>query len=307
MFSVRQLYFDVLLAEAQVEVQQQSVALFEEQLKSESSKLQAGTVSNFNVLRAEVDLANSKTPLIRSRNNVKLTWEELKRVLGVGAHDDQSGVSVPNKLSGVLKFEPYMVAMEQALASAEKDRPEISRAKILINAEKEGVSVQRAGYYPTLTVYTGYGADKNRFVSDLDEENHGWIAGASTTWNLFDGLGTTARVSQAQSALSQANISLSQSKQDVSVEVRRVHSSLVEATELVKASTKVVEQATESLRLARARYDTGAAVYLDTLDTQVALTQARTNQVQALHDYNVVVARMQRAMGNGSTAAAPVK
>jgi TolC family type I secretion outer membrane protein len=295
--SVKELYYDALLAAAEVEVEQQNVTLYEEQLKSERSKLSAGTVSDFNVLRAEVDLANSKTPLIRAKNQVTLSQEELRRALGVGSEGSQvdaAGASV----RGDLTFEPYTVDLHEALAQAESRRPELKSAKLMIDAEGQGIESERAGYFPTVSVYASYGADKSRFTNELDDEYHGWTAGAEANWNFFDGLRTSSRVEQARSAQSQARLTFEQTKQDINVEVRRVYSSLIESQELVRASNKVSEQAAESLRLARARYDTGAATYLDVLDTQVALTQARTNQIQALHDYNVVVAKMRRAVGS---------
>ena len=81
------------------------------------------------------------------------------------------------------------------------------------------------------------------------------------------------------------------------MDVRRAHSSLEEADERVKASRKVVERAEESLRLAQSRFRAGVSTQLDLLATQVALTEARTNEVQALYDYNVVLARFKRSLG----------
>jgi outer membrane protein TolC len=83
----------------------------------------------------------------------------------------------------------------------------------------------------------------------------------------------------------------------VDVEVRRSHSSLIEAWELVDASGKVVEQADEALRLAQVRYDAGTATQLDLLTSQVELTRAKLNQLQAYYRYNVALAAMRKAIG----------
>ena len=61
----------------------------------------------------------------------------------------------------------------------------------------------------------------------------------------------------------------------------------------------MVEQAEESLRLIKSRYDVGAATQLDVLDGRVALLSARLNRQRSLHDYNVALARMERAVGRG--------
>ena len=83
----------------------------------------------------------------------------------------------------------------------------------------------------------------------------------------------------------------------VDVEVRRSHSSLIEAWELVDASGKVVEQVDEALRLAQVRYDAGTATQLDLLTSQVELTRAKLNQLQAFYRYNVALAAMRKAIG----------
>ena len=70
-----------------------------------------------------------------------------------------------------------------------------------------------------------------------------------------------------------------------------------EASETLESQKKVQEEAEESLRLAKARADAGTGTQLDVLTAQTSLTQARSTQVQALHDYDVARARLERAMG----------
>jgi outer membrane protein TolC len=83
----------------------------------------------------------------------------------------------------------------------------------------------------------------------------------------------------------------------VDVDVRRSISTYQQATELAEASKKVVEQAEEAVRLANARFGAGTATQLDVLTSQVDLTTARLNQLQAYYSYNVSVANVRRAMG----------
>jgi len=81
--------------------------------------------------------------------------------------------------------------------------------------------------------------------------------------------------------------------------VRQAYSSLQEADELVQATLKTVDQARESLRLATARFNAGTATQLDVLTSQVALSQARLNELQAKYNYNVALAAMRKAIGQG--------
>ena len=84
----------------------------------------------------------------------------------------------------------------------------------------------------------------------------GWTAGVQAQWSIFDGRATAGRVVQARSQLEQTKLSLAEATLAVEVQVRQAYSSLVEAWELVQASSKTVEQAQEALRLANVRHTT---------------------------------------------------
>jgi outer membrane protein TolC len=86
--------------------------------------------------------------------------------------------------------------------------------------------------------------------------------------------------------------------------VRTAYSTFIEAREVLESQEKVQEEAEEALRLARARADAGTGTQLDVLDAETSLTQARTTQVQALHDYAVARARLERATGQDMTVMA---
>lgn len=296
MLEVQTRFYAALLAAAQVEVQQQTTQLLEEDIAAERKRLTAGSVSEFNVLRAEVALANSRTPLIRAKNELALAKEELRRTLGVVADYTESTVA-DFEVSGQLSEPSYSIALPDALARAEQNRSELKRQQLRVEAEAAGIAIAEAERAPSLGLYAGVGADKSRFSDTLSEEEHGWNAGVETRWNLFNGYRTTAQIAAARSGESIARISQSDERQRIALEVRREYLRLQEARELVTASTRVVDQAEESLRLARARTAAGAAVQLDVLDTQVALTEAKTNRIRALFDYNIAVARIRRAVG----------
>jgi outer membrane protein len=291
---VRERYYGVLLAREQVQVHEQHIKLLQEELETEQNRFKAGSVSNFNVLRAEVELANSRTPLIRSRNTLRLAIEQLRNVLGLPQSlSDASQFEV----IGEFQYEPKSVELNQALVSALEKRPELKQLEKISKAELAKIKMEAANYKPTIEAVAGYGVEKSRFSSSLKDEVHGWTAGVRGTWNLFDGLATKGRVQEAKSDYQISVINLEQQRLDVDVEVRQAHSSLTEADQLVQASKKVVDQAEESLRIAKSRLDVGASTQLDVLEAQVALTQARTNVVLALHDYHVAYARLTRATG----------
>ena len=130
-------------------------------------------------------------------------------------------------------------------------------------ADGVAFSAAGAGTRPELQAYAGYGIERDFMSDDLLDYNDGWRAGLRLSWDFFDGSATRGRVRQTAADLRLARLDLDQARLNIDVEVRRAHASVVEATELVKATGKVVEQAEESLRMARARYNAGVATQLD--------------------------------------------
>ena len=292
---VRERYYRVLLTRSQIKVQEQNIELLEEELTSAKHKLDAGVISPFNVLRAEVALANGKTPLIRAKNAYRVALEELTEVLGLTS--PAGGDALPIDIVGELKFESFKPDLDQERATAASKRPELRRLERVLEAQKKGLKQAQAGNRPDLSAFAGYGWENDKASTDTWEGVDGWRAGLQLGWKFYDGAATRGRIIQAASDINLADLDLEQAKLNIDVEVRRNHASVVEARELVRATRKVVEQAEESVRLARSRFDVGAATQLDVLDSQVALTEARDNEVQALHDHSVVLARLKKAMG----------
>jgi outer membrane protein TolC len=289
LFDVRTRYYAVLLAREQVGVQEQSVKLLEEELANARSRVRAGSGSPFEQLRAEVALANGQPPLIRARNDYRLAAVELLRVVGLPA-----GGWTVESVVGELKFESREYALESLLGSALANRPEIRQLEHQVAAAESGVDTAAAGSKPTVALFGGYQVQKAPYASDLGTTVDGWNVGVQGSWAIFDGRQTRGRVRQAKSRVEQAKLALDETRLGIEAEVRQSYSSYLEAVELVRASQKVVEQAEESLRLARSRYGAGAGTQLDVLQTQVALTEASLNEAQALYEANVAEARLQR-------------
>ena len=162
----------------------------------------------------------------------------------------------------------------------------------------EAVVNAKAGYKPSVQVFAGYGGRSTQFSHDLLDELHGWEAGAQLSWNIFDGFITKGRIQEAEGRRQRTREELAEAERGVELEVRTAYSTFNEAQEVLRSQEKVQESAEEALRLAMSRTAAGTGTQLDVLNAQTALTEARTTQVLALHDYAVARARLDRAIGH---------
>ena len=292
---VRTAFYTVLLAREQIKVQESNLELLQQQLKTATDRFQAGTVSSFEQLRAEVAVANAKVPLITARNDYRLAIEAMRQALGFTTNRPESLRKVPDFV-GTLDFTPAAFDLQTAFEAARAHRPDLERLAKLTEAGEESVRSVRSNYYPSVAAFAGWSLRKGG-TNSFGDSDDGWLAGVQSQWSIFDGRATAGRVRQARSRLEQSRLALTEAQLAAEVEVRRAFSEWQQATELAEVSARVVEQATEAVRLANARYDAGTGTQLDVLAAQVELTTARTNQLQAYYGYNVAVAALRKATG----------
>lgn len=304
LFQVRTSFYDVLLAREQILVQEENVRLLTEQLQTARDRFSAGSVSNFDVLRAEVALANARTPLIRARNDYRTALDVLRQAIGYDSTGPSDTRPLP-EVVGSLEFSPISYSLESALSTARTSRPDLLRLHKIEEARATGIDIEKAGYKPDLALVGGYELRKSGLSERFSDSLDGWTLGLQSSWAVFDGRRTAGRVAQARSQLEQARLQTAERGLAVEVEVRRALSSLQEAGELAEAAQLVVAQAEEAVRLADARYGAGTVTQLEVLEARVALTEARTNQIRANYSYNVASAAVRRAIGQGDALLTP--
>ncbi len=296
LLAVRLAYSDVLLAAQQITVQEASVNLLTRELEDQQRRFDAGTVPRFNVLRAEVELANARPRLIRARNAHRISKNNLAKVLGYNV-PPELGEDIPLQLAGTLEVTPLHVELSAAVAQALERRTELTTLRKAEELRQEGIKNAAAGYKPNLQLFAGYGSRSSQFENDLTAERHGWLVGAEASWDIFDGMFTRGKVAEARALHEKSRVEIDDAARRIELEVRTAYSTFIEAKELLQSQEKVQEQAEEALRLARARSEAGTGTQLDVLSAQTALTEARTTQLQAQHDYVVAKARLERAIG----------
>ena len=299
LLTVQVAYYDVLLADQQITVNQASVKLLQRELEDQQNRMNAGTVPKFNVLRADVAVANERPALIQAQNAYRNAKNNLANLLGYNL-PREVWEDIPFNLTDTLTAEPYTVSLPAAIQKALGQRTELQALRKTTELEKLSIVSAKAGYKPIVSLFAGYGWHNAQFTPpvELDHDISGWNAGAQVTWNIFDGALTYGKVIQARALYDKAQTALEDQARQIELQVRTAYSDFIEARETLDSQKTVNEEAEEALREARARADAGTGTQLDVLDAETSLTQSCTTQIQALHDYSTARARLERAIGN---------
>ena len=287
-------FYDVLHTREQIRVQERNLEVLQTQLRYAQARVEAGTAPEFERLRAEVAVANARAPLIRARNDFRLAFEELRRVLGVTTNEPEAQRKIP-EFTGTLEFKPEKLDLEAAFAAAQANRPDLRRLAKLVAARGEDVDVARARYFPSVSIY-GAGELRKGATDRLNDSIDGARGGVQSRWEIGS-RATAGAVVQGGSLLEQARLTEAEARLAAEIEVRRAFSAIEQASELAAATQQGVAQAEEAVRLAQARFEAGTATQLDLLQAQAELTSARTSLLRANHGYNVAVAQLRKAVG----------
>ena len=183
-------------------------------------------------------------------------------------------------------------------------RPELRQAELVGSlAEIQSQSV-RAGYWPQISLRGAFEADRQDFIN---KGGANWYFGATMRWNLFNGFGTQARVSEALQAVRSARQSRKRADAAIRLQVKKAHADLAAAQERIGVTTAAVAQAEESLRITRNRYEVGMNTVTDLLRNETALLEVKTRRLAAIYDQRVAAAAVDLAAGVLSTESEVLK
>jgi outer membrane protein TolC len=284
-FNVKQSYYGVLQAKRKRDVSAESVKQFEQHLEQAKAFYTVGTKPKFDVTKAEVDLSNSKLNLIRSENGLRLAVVNLNNAMGV---PDASEYILEDNLS----LQKYNITFEDALTNAYKDRPDLKSIIAKKKAAEESIELTKKGYYPVLTGNAAYNWSGERFPLE-----HVWNVGATLSFPLFSGFLTKYQVEEAKANLNVLTANEESVKQAIFLEVQQAYLNLKDAEERIPTAELTVRQAEENFEIANGRYTAGVGNPIEVTDAGVALSNAKTAYIQALYDYKVAWASLEKAMG----------
>lgn len=317
---VRRGFYQALLAQEQMDVQQQSVRRTAITLNEVAKRVSQGVTPKFQRLSTEVELANLETQLVQEQNQASQTLDALKMQLGIP-------IEQPLQLRGVLEAEDAAtflnVSVESALDVALENRPDLEQARLAVALRRIDTDVTRAEYLPTVSAfanlnYVGRVPDNRTFIqADPDDpftfsqgsfrffSDNYWspsvAAGVRLSWNIFDGFQTSARVQQKQVAADQSEIELERTVETVRLEVNQALRDLEAARRRIQSQERNVDNAELNYEYAQARLSEGVASQLEERNASEQLDLSRLNYLQAVHDYLVARSAFQTAIGRPLT------
>lgn len=278
-------YYNVLRAERTLEFQRENLRQQESLYRQASAFYEAGVRAKIDVVRAEANLYDARAQRIQAENGLRVARVTLLQRIGVDGPADF-------RLSGALPEQTLPGTLQDWIAEAERNRPELRALAEKERAAAESLRLARAGYLPFLlgSAGYGYGAEEPPLQPDY---------ALSVTLNLplFSGFLTREQAKEASASISSTRYELIEAKRRVRLEVEVSAYSVQEAQERLSARKKQRDASGENLRLATARYEVGAGDIIEMTDAQAQMVRSETDAINTAFDFAVSHASLLRAMG----------
>ncbi len=289
----KEAYYGVLLAREALVISRQTLTQAQRHFRETMLMFQQQMASRFDSLRAEVSVKNTVPAVIASENAVNLALLDLKRTIGIDR-------STPVKLTGTLEFESVRYDLESVIAKAYESRPDIQSLRLRVNMAQKIYKVTRRFNYPFLSAFGSYfveGQESDKFFPSSDKIASSLGVGLSLSVPLFDGFANRGKIKQAKADYNIARYSLDKIEKAVALQITQLYDELAADVKNLNSQKATVAMAEEAYRLAVARYRNGVSTSLELSDTELALTTARLNYIEAKYRCIITGERLANAIG----------
>jgi outer membrane protein TolC len=283
-------YYNLQQADAQVEINQAAVTDAARSLRDAELLERAGLGTQFDVLQAQVSLANANQELTTTRSQQQTSRRRIVQLLSLGQQVEVSAADP------IVEAGNWDLSLEQSIVMALKNRAELEQQLVQRNINNQQRIISLAAQKPQVALSASYN------ILGIADDNFGpsndFRLGASLRWNFFDAGAAQAQSQQNVTDIAIAENNFASQRNQIRLDVEQAFFDLRANRDNIQRATFALGRAEQSLRLARLRFSAGVGTQADVITQQTELTRARGSRLRAILDYNRALAAMQRAISN---------
>ncbi len=288
-YNVKVAYYNLVFAEIQKMVYEDTVKDFELQLKQAKAQYDIGRKAKIDVTTAEYNLGNAKVNLIKAKNTLELAAVQLANAVGI---PELEGVVLKDKLN----TKAYDVKFADLIKTAEASRPALLSAKKKMDAAEMNVRSAKRAFSPDLSAFGSYNYGGRQIDSD-----YGYQFGVQLQYNALNVMLLKKQVDEANATYKKFVADYEQEKQNVYLEVKSAYINLLNSHDSLDVSKLALQQAKERQYQAFRRYQVGLGDAIEFKDSENTYLNAQLDYYSNLLNYNINAAELERVIG------APIK
>ncbi|MCQ2788947.1 MAG: TolC family protein [bacterium] len=282
-YDIKTTYYNILFAQAQVKVYEDTVKDYELQLKQAWAFYNIGKKAKIDVVIAEYNLGKAKLQLVKAKNTLSVANIELAKIMGIPEYSNF-------ELSGTLPINKYDVTIDDAIATAMDVRPEIISAKKLVDAEKMNARAAKRKFAPDIAAFGGY-----NYYSEY-KLSSGQV-GVGLSYSALNIMKIKKEIDEANAKYQKSVADYENTKNNVYFNVKRDYFELTTAEETIKIAKLALDEAKEQYRQVTGRYKAGVGDAIELKDGENTYLNARLDFYNTLLNYNTAAASLEKQIG----------
>ena len=282
---IKTTYYNILFADAQVQVYQDTVKDFELQLSQAKGFYEYGKKPKLDVVTAEYNLGKAKLNLVKAEDVLKVAKIRLSKIMGIPEYTNY-------ELSDEMSLNKFAIDSDEAIKLAFEFRPELISVQKEMEAAKMNLRAERRNFTPNIGIFGSYG---NNLGSEYDVQT-GQV-GVGINYNGLNILRIKKQVDEARSTYNMKKAQYQEAKDTVYYNVKKCYTELQTASEAIVMAKLALDQAKEQYRQVTGRYKAGVGDAIELKDGENTYLNARLDFYNAILNYNVTASNLEQEIG----------
>lgn len=293
--SVTKAYYGVLLTQESYKVFERSYDNAAENAKIIQNKYEQGAVSEFEWIRADVQMRNAMTNLVSAESAINLSQLQLKMLMGL---DMNVPINTVEKLSDY-ESKVFKEAIDVSAKSLD-DNSDLKQFDLQAEQLRQSLEIQKTTWLPTLAATINY-----QYMTmpndDVAIKNYYWFptstAGLSLSIPIFQGGSKHYKAKQIQSQIRTMGDQRENLKRSLELQAVTFTDNMIKAIEKMESGKKALIQAEKGLSISQKMYEVGAGTYLDVTNAELGYIQAGLSYNQSIFDFISAKADLEKLLG----------
>ncbi|MDD3050215.1 MAG: TolC family protein [Candidatus Cloacimonetes bacterium] len=286
-------FYQLLLLKKVVEIQKDALNLATSYLELTNNLFSEGLASEYDVLRAGLEVEKLKPEIIQAENNYSLLLQSFKNFIGWNNSEELV-------VEGEIK-EPELASidLENSVKTGLQDRIEMDLSNIGVEIKNVVYKTEKNSYLPkvgltaslsTFTAADEYGIQHNDFGTQ-------YSVGIGLQMPLFTGLSNSSKTAVARHELKKTKIAHVQLSEMLELDIRNSYFDLQKKIEILRVQKDNVALAERALEIAQARYENNVAIQLELIDAQLLLKSSKLTYSNAVYDVIIAKEKFDKSIG----------
>ena len=280
------IYYEVARLTENENVLEQTLDISRERFKRSEYAFEYGQNTKLDILNAQVDITNDSIGVLNVRQQLANTKRDLNVILNQNLNEDYT-------VDTLITFIPEL-ELEAFIGQSNINNVALLQTEKNLNINAYDIKVQRSGYLPSIGLNGSYGWNlnqsapfsfiPNQIIPGSNRTSYNLGLGASLTWNLFDGGGTSVRVRNAKIAYKNQELLKNQISLEVARDIENARAIYENRLKIYTIQEQNVLTNQNNFERSKEQFQLGRITSIEFRQAQINLLNALTNKNLAKYD-----------------------